>query len=203
MTPGLPVDVSRETIELLQHYKELILKWNRSINLISPSTVAVLWDRHISDSVETVYEMKSVPNHWLDLGSGGGLPGIVAAIRSKLDDDPFQVTLLESDTRKCAFLRTVSRELNLSTEVVCGRIEEMPPQNADVISARALAPLPKLLGYCLMHSSESTQLILPKGQAWKSEVEEARKHYEFSLEVRPSVTQEGSVNLVIEGLKRG
>ncbi|MGX9356016.1 16S rRNA (guanine(527)-N(7))-methyltransferase RsmG [Roseobacteraceae bacterium S113] len=194
-------DVSRETLDALHVYEELITKWNPKINLVSPKSLQELKVRHFADSLEIARLSPEKPGHWLDLGSGGGFPGLVVAITLAADPGFSGMTLIESDQRKGAFMRTVIRELGLKAKVVTDRIENVAPQNADVISARALAPLPKLLGYCLRHAHETTRFLLPKGAEWRGEVEKARESYHFSLETHASLTHEDSINLVIGDLR--
>lgn len=129
-------------------YAELLRKWQKVINLVAASTLPQLWTRHFADSLQV---QAAAPNalHWADLGSGGGFPGLVTAIR--LADVPgAKIHLIEADQRKCAFLREVSRETQAPAIVHQGRIEdilpELPPP-IEAVSARALAPLPILLGY--------------------------------------------------------
>ena len=195
-------DVSRETLQKLKAFEALLIKWNKSINLVSPKTIPDLWARHIEDSLETALCLTNPTGHWVDLGSGGGFPGIIAAASSRELPGITDFTLIESDKRKCAFLRAAVRELGLSAKIVAQRIDEVPKQNADIVSARALASLTELLAYAVRHAKSSAHLVFPKGVTWKTEVDAARKVFEFDLEVVPSVTQEGSVNLVIQGARR-
>jgi len=193
-------DVSRETQALLEKYVALLLKWTEKINLIAPSTVPDVWSRHIDDCVGSVQVVESPTGHWVDIGSGGGLPGIIAAIlhRETLD----LCTLVESDTRKCVFLRTVIRELNLNAAVKSQRIEDVSLDAPEVISARALSGLTRLLDLTSAHRTGKTQLLFQKGLNWESEVRNAQERYHFSLEVHPSLTQEGSVTLLISEVRK-
>jgi 16S rRNA (guanine527-N7)-methyltransferase len=129
-------------------YAELLRKWQKTINLVAASTLPQLWIRHFADCLQ-VQAAAPDARHWVDLGSGAGFPGLVTAIR--LADTPgAKVHLIESDQRKCAFLREVSRETQAPAEVHQGRIEDIVPHlpaPIDAVSARALATLPVLLGY--------------------------------------------------------
>ena len=117
--------VSRETIDRLSIYANLLEKWNPRINLVSRSTLDDLWSRHIVDSAQ-LFELAPVTaKHWVDLGSGGGFPGLVIAILAKELRPELEVVLVESDQRKCAFLRTVSRETNCGAVVHSKRVEEI------------------------------------------------------------------------------
>lgn len=165
----LGASVSHETFSRLEEYSSLIKRWNRSINLISPATVSDIWERHICDSAQIFRLLPKNTQHLVDLGSGGGLPGIVLA--SILRDQSNTVTtLVESDTRKASFLRTAIRKLDLRANVCVERIERVAPQSGDVVTARALAPLPRLLPWALRHAASESILIFPKGASWREEL---------------------------------
>ncbi len=196
------VDVSRETTERLQAYVALLEKWNPRINLVSKSTLADAWGRHIRDSLQIVSLAPPNWKKWADLGSGGGFPGLVVAIAANEINPRGRVVLVESDQRKCAFLRTVIRETGVDADVVSGRIESVEPLGADVISARALADLSTLLGYAERHGAKGFTGLLPKGATWEKELFQARQAWEFSCEPYRSETEEKSVILRIEGVAR-
>ena len=107
-------DVSRETIELLKQLRVLVEKWNKSINLISKSTVPEIWSRHILDSAQIFYARNKGFKRWLDIGSGAGFPGLVVSILAQDNKINGEIVLVDSDTRKCAFLSAVKRELSLN-----------------------------------------------------------------------------------------
>ncbi len=192
-------DVSRETQGLLDAYILLLEKWNPKINLISKNSLPEVIDRHINDSLQLL-EFEADAENWLDLGSGGGLPGIPVAIFLR-DKTGFKMTLLESDARKCAFLRTVGRELDLPVSVVNSRIESHAPHNAMTISSRALAPLHKLLEFSHLHLSPEGAGLFLKGAKWKEELEEAQKLWSFDYECYSSKTDENGVVLKIGNIK--
>ena len=191
--------VSRET-EALQKYASLIRKWNRAINLVAPSTLSEVEIRHIADCRQLVEASRGGVGTWADLGSGGGLPGMVVAIcRPDLE-----VSLVESDKRKSAFLRTVTRELSLSNvNIVTERIEEAKPLSSANVSARALAPLPLLMSYVASHLVEGGRAWLMKGRNWSSEVDEARKQWQFALRVHQSETDPDAAILEIADIRHG
>ncbi|SFJ69222.1 16S rRNA (guanine(527)-N(7))-methyltransferase RsmG [Jannaschia pohangensis] len=197
---GLPValDVSRETLEKLRAYEALVRKWNSKINLVAQGTLDDFSSRHIQDSI-AIARATAMHGQWLDLGSGGGLPGIVVAI---LADPERSVTLIESDGRKAAFLNTVRRELGLDLRVIPDRIEDVDPFAADVVSARALAPLPRLLELCVRHGHPRTRYILPKGRNWRQEVMEAEASWVYDVEIIESPVDPSSVILKITNLDR-
>ena len=195
-------DVSRETWERLDDYVALLEKWTVRINLISRATVPLIWERHIADSCQLASFITSDQETWVDLGSGGGLPGLVVAIIAMEKAPDLKINLIESDQRKSTFLRTVVRELDLNTTVKTARIEELEPQNADVISARALAGLTQLLEYVARHRRSYGKALFLKGISLEKEVEESRKTWHFDLEVRPSLTDPQAALLVIGELSR-
>ncbi len=170
--------VSRETNQRLQEYVASLLKWTPAINLIGKSTEKEIWQRHICESTVLFGFMPKQSQHWLDLGSGGGLPGVVISILALEKAQDLTVTLVESDQRKAVFLEKTIRDLSLKALVLNERIEVIPQQGADVISARALAPLGQLLEYSWPHMAESCVLLFPKGRTYKSEIEASvRKGY--------------------------
>lgn len=197
---SLRSDVSRETMEKLETYLRLLEQWNPKINLVASHSLKEAWSRHILDSLQ-LYEMADPRSkHWVDLGSGGGFPGLVIAILAFEKAPMMRVTLVESDARKCVFLRTVIREIGAKAEVLNERIEKIPPLKADVVSARALAALPKLLGYVFQHLAKDGVAILPKGATWKNEVDNARKEWQFDCSQRTSATNPNAVVLKIGAL---
>lgn len=191
------VNVSRETLDRLEHYLALLNKWNPKINLVSPNTLVEAWTRHFVDSAQIFNLVPENTSSWVDLGTGGGFPGMVVAILGKELNPDLEVSMVESDVRKCAFLRTVARETGINATVYNKRIEAVDPLNADVVSARALAALPLLLELSTRHVKSGGKLLFPKGMRWKSEVEEARKSWTFALENHTSVTDPNAVILEI------
>ncbi|MTH35424.1 16S rRNA (guanine(527)-N(7))-methyltransferase RsmG [Paracoccus limosus] len=191
------MSVSRET-EALQHYAALLRKWNPAINLIAPSTVSDLETRHIADSRQLADVSAKANGRWVDIGSGGGLPGLVLAIMRP--DLP--VSLLESDKRKCSFLRNSVRELGLhNVTVIAERIEQASPLLAANLSARALAPLPLLMSYVARHIDPAGTAWLMKGRNWQSEVDEARRAWSFDMISHPSLTDPDAVILELTGIR--
>ena len=202
MKHDLSKNVSRETFSLLERLAALVEKWNKSINLISKSTVPNLWERHILDSVQIYHATQVNFKRWLDIGSGAGFPGLVLAILAKEKNIDGKIILVESDKRKCAFLHTVRRDLNLNLSIINKRIEECDPQNADIISARALANLTKLFDLSFNHKCENTTFIFPKGRSWQEELVAAEKTWNFSWEAVNSITDSQAVVLKIGELSR-
>lgn len=196
------LDVSRETNERLHIYAKLLRTWNPKINLVAPSTLPDLWSRHFVDSAQLYALVPDDFDHWVDLGSGGGFPGLVIAILAQEQAGISRVTLVESDGRKSAFLRTVLRETGVSATVITKRIEAVPPLSASVVSARALAPLSKLLEFAHLHLSETGIALLQKGQSWEKEMPDAESAWQFSYRIDKSVVDENSVILSVTGVGR-
>lgn len=193
------IDVSRETVARLDHFEDLLRRWNPKINLIAPSTIPQIRQRHIDDSLQIAAHVQPEDGLWADIGSGGGLPGIILAIA--FADRPVDFVLVESDQRKSTFLRTAIRELDLpKARVVTARIEEADPLNAAYLSARALAPMPRLMPYLRRHLAQNGQAWLMKGEQWQAELEEARRSWKFNDEAFPSQTQSGAAIIKISGV---
>ncbi len=196
------LNVSRETLERLRKYVELVERWNPKINLVSRNSLKEIWTRHIQDSVQVFHCSDSVA-HWVDLGSGGGFPGMVCAIMALETAPDTQFTLVESDQRKSAFLRNVARETGANCKVISKRIEDVEPLRADILSARALSDLTSLLSFCDRHLSPEGVALLPKGATWKKELDEACKEWKFEVEPITSLTEPQAVILKIKGVSRG
>ncbi|PTQ69694.1 16S rRNA (guanine(527)-N(7))-methyltransferase RsmG [Celeribacter persicus] len=196
------LDVSRETLERLESYLALLKKWNPVINLVSKSTLEQAWQRHFVDSVQIFSIAPKGLRHWADFGSGGGFPGLVCAVLAKELSPEIRFTLIESDQRKATFLRTVARKLELDVDVRSQRIEQVAPLHADLISARALASLSKLLGFAERHMGQGGHAIFMKGISFREEISESLESWRFSYEEYPSVTDPESVILLIGDIER-
>ncbi|AJE44927.1 16S rRNA (guanine(527)-N(7))-methyltransferase RsmG [Celeribacter indicus] len=196
------MDVSRETLEQLEQYHRLLRKWTPAINLVAKSTMEDVWDRHFVDSAQ-VFGL--VPRHealWVDLGSGGGFPGLVCAVLARELSPETRFVLVESDMRKATFLRTVARELALEAEVICDRVEKVPPLGAEILSARALAPLPKLLDYAARHLGPAGIAVFLKGESFREEICKAQDDWRFAYEEIRSQTDEAAMILRIGDIER-
>lgn len=194
------LNVSRESLEKLEIYHALLLKWQKAINLVSNKTLDDAWVRHFADSAQIIAHIPDHVKDVVDMGSGAGFPALIVAIlRSDLD-----VSVVESDERKCQFMRTVSRETNVPIRIVNARIESVSPQDIspDLITARALASMKRLLDYCCPYVSENPalEMLFMKGAGAAGELLEARKSYDFQAESFPSVT-DGAASIVrVSGL---
>jgi len=197
--------VSRETLERLTVYGELLVKWQRAINLVGSGSLKDLWRRHMLDSLQL---MKPLAAAWaarnmatppviVDLGSGAGFPGLVLAIAGA-----GQVHLVESDTRKAVFLREVARETGTQIDVHDDRIEALSPFTADFITARALAPLAKLLEYAAPFLVETSICLFLKGKTAEEELTCVRKEWNMRIERIPSLSDPTGLILKLENISR-
>lgn len=198
------LDVSRETQGRLQRFAELFMKWSAKINLVAPSTIDALWTRHIADSLQ-LRNIVPEAKHWIDLGSGGGFPGIVTAI-VLAEHGQGWVDLVESNHKKASFLRMALLETGGRGSVHPLRIEEAGTKllEADVISARALAELDLLLAYAEPWSQRNPELrmVFHKGRDYLDEIDKARGRWAFDLVTHQSAVEADSVILEIASLKR-
>ncbi len=189
---SLDIDVSRESQEKLEIYHALLVKWQRAINIVSPKTIDQAWVRHFADSAQVEPFIKrdvsrESPLVFADLGCGGGFAGLVLAIMRP----DLKVHLVESDERKCQFMRTVSRETNVDVMVHNSRIEACTDDiRPDIVTARALADLGSLLGYIepWFVANPDLECVFHKGARADEEVELARDLYAFDLEKYKSKT---------------
>jgi 16S rRNA (guanine527-N7)-methyltransferase len=195
--------VSRETAERLELFAALFTKWAKAINLVAPSTFNDLWHRHIADSAQ-IFQLAPRPLTWVDLGSGGGFPGVITAIfLTELDDG--WVHLIESNNKKAAFLRTALAETGARGTVRPVRIAQAPQlvPSCDAISARALAELDLLLEFAHPWAERQPGLkaYFHKGRDYRAEVEKSRRRWSFDLVIHESTIEKDSVVLEIGGIR--
>ena len=190
--------VSRETEDRLDRFVAVFTQWQRRINLIAPSTESKLWTRHIADSLQLL-ALAPHARIWVDLGSGGGFPGLVIACA--LADRPgAQVHLVESNTKKAAFLREATRVTGAPAVVHAQRIADFvqhPPGSVDVVTARALAPLAKLLAEASPLLKTGAIGLFPKGQDVGAELTEAAKYWKTQLSLVPSRTDSAGKIVIV------
>ena len=196
-------DVSRETLDRLEAYVALLTKWQRTLNLVGSRSLSDVWHRHIFDSAQLIGWAPSKAHIWVDVGSGAGLPGLVLAVLNVGD-----VFLIEKDARKCAFLREAIRVTAAKARVVEARVEELtetgpgerpfPPPH--VITARAVAPLDKLLSMAAPICNSETVCLFPKGQDVARELTAVAKYPKIHVDKLPSRTAPGAAILRIKGL---
>ncbi len=183
--------VSRETVDRLVTYEALLRRWQKTINLIASSTLPNIWHRHFADSAQLWRYRPPEAVRWLDLGSGAGFPGLVLAIIAA-ETGGTHHTLVESDSRKAAFLREAAREARVAVDILCMRIENPETRyrvgTSHCVTARALAPLPRLITLSAPYFSPGTVGMFLKGREAEAEVEEAEHGFAFSAELKPSLT---------------
>ncbi|NHN89121.1 16S rRNA (guanine(527)-N(7))-methyltransferase RsmG [Acetobacter conturbans] len=188
-------DVSRETQERLTCFADLLTRWTAKINLISPGDVPHLWERHINDSLQLV-PLVQPGTRIIDLGSGGGFPALILAIAADAD-----VTMVESDRRKAAFLREASRATGCRAHVINQRIESVDLPPAPVVTARALANLSKLLTWTEKLVTPDGYALFLKGQHAADELTDAERDWHMTVTQIPSRTAGGSI-LKISDIRR-
>jgi 16S rRNA (guanine527-N7)-methyltransferase len=192
--------VSRETFEALSRFETQFLKWNRHINLSAPSTLGDAWNRHILDSAQLA-KMESDALRWLDIGSGGGFPGLVMAFLMR--DRGGRVELVESNRKKAGFLQAMIGEFGLPARVHAQRIETVYAAVAapQVVTARALAPLPLLLDLVAPWLANGSRGFFHKGRDYRAEVEESSHRWGFDLIEHASATDPQGVILELQNLR--
>jgi 16S rRNA (guanine527-N7)-methyltransferase len=193
-------DVPRGTLEKIKEYQQLLEKWQRAVQLVAPSTLGDFWRRHALDSAQLWKLIKpEAPGVIADLGSGAGFPGLVLAI---VAEGSVLCHLIESDTRKAAFLAEVVRATGARAQVHMKRAEALEPLRADVVTARALAPLDRLLDL-------ATPLLAPNGVCWflkgarvDEEIASAERNWSLALARFPSISDASGVILRIVAQRR-
>ncbi len=194
--------VPRETIHRLSRYAELLAHWQKRTNLVAPSTLPHLWSRHFADSAQ-LCGLAPDARLWLDLGSGAGFPGLVVAIM-QAGTPNFRMHLVESNRKKCAFLAEVVRETEAPVDIHAMRIEELAEcaqsLKPDMVSARALAPLPRLFELAAPFFGERTKGLFLKGREAEAEIEAAREAWEFTSRLHPSLTSSSHI-VEVSGLR--
>jgi 16S rRNA (guanine527-N7)-methyltransferase len=199
--------VSRETLARLDRYVAVLLEWQRHTNLIAPSTEATLWSRHVADSLQLIdlarnraAESEAGPQIWVDLGSGAGFPGLVVAC-ALADEKGAEVHLVESIGKKASFLREAAKAADAPARIHATRIADFvkhAPRRIDIVTARALAPLPKLLGESYPLLKRGARGLFPKGQDVAAELTEAAKCWNIEATLAESRTDPRSRIVVIE-----
>jgi 16S rRNA (guanine527-N7)-methyltransferase len=196
------IPVSRETLERLDAFVPLFLKWQRGVQLVAPSTLPNLWTRHIADSLQLLdlaYDAKT----WTDVGTGGGFPGLILAI-ARAKEPGWIMHLVESDTRKAAFLREAARVTGAAAKVHVERIESAAKRldKVDVVTARALAPLPRLIELTAALLGQGTRGIFLKTQHVGEELTDATKSWTFNSTIVQSRTDSRGRIVVIDSVSR-
>ena len=189
--------VSRETLGRLETYADLLTRWSERINLVGRDTLADLWRRHILDSAQLYPFVPGSARNLIDLGSGAGLPGLVLAILGVPGAE-----LIEADSRKSAFLREAARVTGAAVTIRPCRIQAVPPRPADVVTARACAPLDKLLELAERFIAPHTLCLFPKGERFEQELTEARNGWTMHVSVEQSLSDRRGVILRLQQVAR-
>lgn len=188
-------------IEYLTAIKSHLSIWNKRVNLVSAASLEEYWTRHIYDCWQLNAHISPHAETVWDLGSGAGFPGLVIAVLHR-DNPALRISLIESRRKKVEFLHHVAETLALPVQVLHARIEELPSQEVDVLMARALAPLPQILAYAEKFWAQKTLGLFLKGARHGTEIEAARKHWQFAVQAVPSVSEPGSALLKIRDLQK-
>jgi 16S rRNA (guanine527-N7)-methyltransferase len=189
--------VSRETLARLEAYAALLTRWSERINLVGRATIADLWRRHMLDSAQLGPLLPASARHLIDLGSGAGFPGLVLAILGVSG-----IELVEADSRKCAFLREAARLTEANVTIRPCRIEAMPPHPVDVVTARACAPLDRLLDLAAPFLAPGSQCLFLKGERAGEELTLARKHWTMTVSLIQSRSDPRGVVLRLQQVAR-
>jgi 16S rRNA (guanine527-N7)-methyltransferase len=191
------LNVSRETMERLEAFVDLLRRESEQQNLVSAATLDAVWVRHIVDSAQLLPLAATKEGPWLDLGSGAGFPGLmVATLR------PGPVTLVESRRLRADFLHRAAEVLHVRPEIIAADAARIPPRPFAVISARAFAPLTRLLEVAVRFSTEKTLWLLPKGRSAQSELEAVRDAWQGDFRLEPSLTDADARIIVAKGVRR-
>lgn len=191
----LSLDVAQR--KALESYAELLRKWQAKINLVAPATLPDLWSRHFLDSAQLLPHLEGLPGPILDFGSGAGFPGLILSILGRDD-----VIMVESDRRKVAFLQEVARVTGVKPAIECCRIESLRPIRAGIITARALAPVEKLLRYAEPYAGQATVFLFLKGEQVDAELTTAQKTWKMAVTKAPSISDSRGVVLKLEEVSR-
>lgn len=187
-----------DTLSRLNIYHDLLIKWQKAINLVGPSTLADPWRRHFLDSAQVRETVPAGAARLIDMGSGAGFPGLVLAILTDLD-----VILIESDRRKCAFLREVARATETGVAILDKRIEAVEIEPAEIVTARALAPVDRLLSYAVPLLKPTGLACFLKGKTILEELTDARRHWTMEIEQLVSRSDRDGRLLLLRNINRG
>ena len=204
-------DVSRETLKYLTQYELKIVSFNEKFNIVGKSTIPNIWQRHFADSAKIFSLITKIAKKYkneeltiCDVGSGGGFPGLVILILNQEKKVNFHMTLIESNKRKCLFLKNLTKFLKIKAEIINDRAENLD-KKFDIIVARAVASLPKFLTFCKNIRKDKTIYILPKGTNYKSELFELKKQWYCDVNIvknNKEIDKSGGVTIVLSNLKK-
>lgn len=194
--------VSRETFKKFEIFIEVLLKWQKSVNLISNSTINTIWKRHFLDSAQLYTYSQDIKGNILDIGSGAGFPGMILAMMGNNN-----VNLIESDQKKCIFMREVARLTNTKVKIYNCRIEDLDYMKPELIISRALAPLSKLIEYVDNHMNKNIEenkvtpkLLFLKGKNYNNEIYDLLKIKKLEIDIFPSITDDFGKVLYIKNI---
>ena len=197
------ITVSRETEQKLVKYGEVLTKWNAKINLVSPKTIPDLWQRHLLDSAQIIKFISPKALKIADLGTGAGFPAMVLAIIKNDFNLNFETYLVESDTKKCAFLQEVARICEVkNVKIINQRIEAAAPIEADLITARALTNLDDLFNYGYRHITKCGEFMFLKTQNVDNELIEAQKKWSFDYKLESSISDNAGLIIIIKNIEK-
>lgn len=178
-------NVSRETIDSLKQYHDLLILWAKRINLISLNTIDEIWERHFANSARFLsYFEDKLPQSIIDFGSGAGFPGLIIAALLKDKELSPNIKLVDENHKRIAFLREASRLLGVKVELENSKIENVIPQKYEVVTARAFAPLDKLLNYSHPYAQLGARLVFLKGIDVDTEIETAKLNWKFNNTIK-------------------
>ncbi|MFL2812333.1 MAG: 16S rRNA (guanine(527)-N(7))-methyltransferase RsmG [Paracoccaceae bacterium] len=192
--------VSRETCDLLRVYYDMLINWNKKINLVSRKSINTSWNRHFLDSAQLWLYLPKEANKWLDFGSGAGFPGLVIAFISKELKPDLKIVLVEKNKKKALFLSKVVNEIGLNVEIFSSNVESIKPQKADVITSRAFGKLDHLLKISYKHQNKDTTSLFPKGRSFTDEIIMSKKNWSYELEKIKNIIDNNSFILKIRKL---
>jgi 16S rRNA (guanine527-N7)-methyltransferase len=190
-------DVSRETFYILDKYVNLLLSTNKKFNLIGKSTEENIWDRHIIDSIQLIKLLNLDDDIVIDVGTGAGIPGIILSICGVKT-----VYLVESKTKKTNFLKEAAKLSNNKIIIINERVENIEPIKDATFVCRAFAPLHKILNLCEKQLIISKKIIIPKGENYINEINEAKKEWQFNFSEHKTITSEKGTILTINNIKK-
>ena len=189
--------LNKKQVLLINNYIQKLKKSNKTHNLVGPSTLKIVWDRHINDSLQLSDFIPKKKSSIIDLGTGAGLPGVILSIFGYSN-----VVLVDSKIKKINFIREFANEQNIEIKTVCSRVENIKNHKFDVIICRAFAPLTKLLDYSLFFTKKNTSLLFLKGRNVKKEIRDAKKNFSFNYEIFPSMSNGDGFVLKINKYKK-
>jgi 16S rRNA (guanine527-N7)-methyltransferase len=194
------IDVSHETLARLKAYVGLLIEWNTPHNLVSAKSLEIVWQRHVLDSAQLIRFVPDQATSLMDLGSGAGFPGLVLAAMLR-ERAGFRTVVCESISKKCRFLVAAADRMELNIEVRNVRMEEARPEPFDLVTARACAPLDKLLGYARPFQRPETTNLFLKGQNVGSELTKSSISWKMDVQRHASLTDPSGVILEIRNLR--